>query len=163
MFKKRFDSHCSKHLGDILSQVRNTRKKPQWMKVEDWMELLAYWDTPSFKNISARNKANRSSNKGRTDPGAYQDFTDVAKDLEEYQLRLLKRQPQVGEASSSRVTQESRVEILNEVAKEKSSGHVYGIADKAANVPTKATSVTQESGAPPSSSEASEEIDKAQQ
>ncbi|KOM32335.1 hypothetical protein LR48_Vigan01g189100 [Vigna angularis] len=196
--QKRFDSHCSKHLGDILSQVRNTRKKPQWMKVEDWIELLAYWDTPSFKNISARNKANRTSSKGRTDTGGYQDFTDVAKDLakkfgrepypdefflaankynytghwmdscapktyEEYQLRLLKRQTQVGEASSSRVTQESRVDILNEVAKGKISGQVYGIADKAANLPTKATSLTQESGAPPSSSEASEEIDKAQQ
>jgi len=82
---------------------------------------------------------------------------------EEYQLRLLKRQSQVGEASSSRVTQETRVDILSEVAKGKTSGHVYGIADKAVNVPTKASSLTQESGAPPSPSEASEEIDKAHQ
>ncbi|XP_027915450.1 uncharacterized protein LOC114174917 [Vigna unguiculata] len=195
----RFEAHCSKHLGDILSQVRNTRKKPQWMKVEDWIELLAYWDTPSFKNISARNQANRTPNRGITvNTGGYQDFTDVAKDLakkfgrdpypdefflatnkynypghwmdscaaktyEEYQLRLLKRQSQVGEASSSRVTQETRVDILSEVAKGKTSGHVYGIADKAVNVPTKASSLTQESGAPPSPSEASEEIDKAHQ
>jgi len=51
------------------------------MKVEDWIELLAYWDTPTFKNIAARNKANRISYKGRTHTGAYEGFTDVAKDL----------------------------------------------------------------------------------
>jgi len=52
------------------------------MKVEDWIELLAYWDTPSFKNISARNQANRTPNRGITvNTGGYQDFTDVAKDL----------------------------------------------------------------------------------
>ncbi|KAL9326933.1 hypothetical protein ACSQ67_007578 [Phaseolus vulgaris] len=183
--RKKFDSYCSKHLAEILTQVRNTSKKPQWMKVEDWNELRAYWDTPSFKNISARNKANRTSNKGsRTvHTGGCEAFTDVAKNLakksgpdsypdefflatnkykstgnwvdssaqktyEEYQRRLLQQQSQVGEASSS-VTQNT----WSEVAKGKSSGHVQ----------PKATSLTQESGSPPSSSEASEGIDKAQQ
>ncbi|KAK7346983.1 hypothetical protein VNO80_21507 [Phaseolus coccineus] len=120
--RKKFDSHCSKHLAEILTQAKKFGPDP-------------YPD----EFFLATNKY-KSTGHG-VDTGAQ-------KTHEGYQLRLLQQKSQVGEASTSLAQ-----DTWSEVAKGKSSGHVQ----------PKATSLTQESGSPPSSSEASEGIDKAQQ
>ncbi|KAK2433106.1 hypothetical protein QL285_018411 [Trifolium repens] len=59
-----FNSRCVHRLSGILGSARNGKKCPPWISSKVWDELVVKWNSEDFKKKSARNKANRDSDKG---------------------------------------------------------------------------------------------------
>ena len=48
----------------MLTKERKKMKKPSWMGEITWAQLLDYWESKEFKEISSQNKTNRASVRG---------------------------------------------------------------------------------------------------
>ncbi|GAU51778.1 hypothetical protein TSUD_415640 [Trifolium subterraneum] len=62
--KNIFKGKGSKRLSEMLTEVRNKRKRPSWIGENAWKGLQKTWNSAAYKLKSARAKQNRDSAKG---------------------------------------------------------------------------------------------------
>lgn len=62
--KKIFKMKLNKRLQDMLTKARKSGNRPDWIGQQVWNDLLSYWASPEFTQISQRNRVNRASARG---------------------------------------------------------------------------------------------------
>ena len=60
---KIFKEIAAKWMRQEFGTARRSRKRPPWVPEDVWPQLLAYWESPEFLDVSAKNKVNCSTNK----------------------------------------------------------------------------------------------------
>jgi hypothetical protein len=58
---KLFNKKCSKKLSSLLSNVRCTKKRPDWIGDNSWPILEEKWNDPKYKEKCEKAKANKAS------------------------------------------------------------------------------------------------------
>ncbi|KAI5657096.1 hypothetical protein M9H77_25889 [Catharanthus roseus] len=54
----------SDRMRDLLGDAQAARKKPVWIPVMFWEQMIKYWESPEYKAFCERNKRNRNEGRG---------------------------------------------------------------------------------------------------